>query len=91
MVNFQTTVIYDEVFYGKFARLLEQRTFRDREIFSTTFQEEQQKAIDMVFEGNNVSVSLTTDYGKSVIYQAAQVIGRLSSLETGHYVYRATR
>ena len=45
----------------------------------------------MVFEGNNVSVSLTAGYGKSVIYQAAQVIGRLSSLETGHYVYRATR
>ena len=45
----------------------------------------------MVFEGNNVSVSSPTGYGKTVIYQAAPVIGRLSSLETGHYIYRATR
>ena len=33
-----------------------------------TFQEEQQKAIDMFLEGNDVSISLSTGYGKSIIY-----------------------
>ena len=55
-----------------------------------TFQKDQQKAIDMFFEGNDVSVSLPTGYGKSIIYQAAPVIDRLSFLEeTGHYIYCA--
>ena len=43
-----------------------------------TFQEELQKAIDMFFEGNDVSASLPTGYGNFLIYQAAQVIHRLS-------------
>ena len=52
------------------------------------FQEEQQKAIDMFFEGNGVSVSLPTGYGISLVYQAAPVIDLLSSLdETGHHIY----
>ena len=56
------------------------------------FQEEQQKATEMFFEGNDVSVSLPTGYGKSLIYQAAPVIDRLSSLdESGHYIYCAAR
>ena len=33
-----------------------------------TFQEEQQKAIDIFFEGNDVPVSLPTGSGKSLIY-----------------------
>ena len=33
-----------------------------------TSQEEQQKAIDMFLEGNDVSISLPTGYGKSLIY-----------------------
>ena len=79
--TFQTTAIYDEVL---------------RHVCATfgrgTFQEEQQKAIEMFFEGNDVSVSLPTGYGKSIVYQAAQVIDRLSSLkETGHYIYCAAR
>ena len=57
-----------------------------------TFQEEQQKATEMFFEGNDVFVSLPTGYGKSLIYQAAPVIDRLSSLdESGHYIYCAAR
>ena len=45
-------------------------------------------AIDMFFEGSDISVSLPTGYGKSLIYQAAPVIDRLSPLEeTGHYNY----
>ena len=44
----------------------------------------------MFFEGNDVSLSLLTRYGKSLLYQAAPVIDRLSSLEeTGHYIYCA--
>ena len=79
--TFQTTAIYDEVL---------------RQVCATfgieTFQEEQQKAIDMFFEGNDVSVSLPTGYGKSLIYQAAPVIDRLSSLEeTGYNIYFASR
>ena len=56
-----------------------------------TFQEEQQKAIYMFFEGNDVSVSLPTGNGKSLIYQAAPgVIDGLSPpKETGHYIYCA--
>ena len=55
-----------------------------------TFQKDQQKAKNMFFEGNDVSVSLPTGYGKSIIYQAAPVIDRLSLLkETGHYIYCA--
>ena len=34
-----------------------------------SFQEEQQKAIDMLSEGNDVSVSLPTGSGKSLIYR----------------------
>ena len=50
-----------------------------------TFQEAQQKAIDVFFEGNDVSVSLPTGYGKSLVHQAALVIDLLSSPEeTGH-------
>ena len=46
----------------------------------------------MFFEGNDVFVSLPTGYGKSLIYQAAPVIDRLSSLdESGHYIYCAAR
>ena len=53
---------------------------------------EQQKAIDMFFEGNDVSVSLPTCYGKSLLYQAEPVIDHLSSPEeTGHYIYCAAR
>ena len=33
------------------------------------FQEEQQKAIDIFFEGNDVFVSLPTGSGKSLIYR----------------------
>ena len=71
---FSKTAIYDEVL---------------RQVSGTfgieTFQEAQQKAIDVFFEGNDVSVSLPTGYGKSVMYQAALVIDRLSSPEeTGH-------
>ena len=44
----------------------------------------------MFFEGNDVSVSLPTCYGKSLIHQAAPVIDRLPSLdESGHYIYCA--
>ena len=57
-----------------------------------TFQEEQQKAIDMFFEGNDVSVSLLTGYRKSLIYQGAPVIDRLSPLEeSGHCINYAAR
>ena len=80
-VNFQTTAIYDKVLgqiYANFGK--------------ETFQEEQQKAIDMFFKGNDVSVSLPIGYGKSLLYQAAPVIDRLSSLEeSGHYFSCATR
>ena len=58
--TFQTTAIYDEVLRHVCA------TFG-----TDTFQEEQQKAIEMFFEGNDVSVSLPTGYGKSIVYQAA--------------------
>lgn len=77
--TFQTKAIYDEVL---------------RQVYVTfgieAFQKDQQKAIDMFFEGNDVSVSLPTGYGKSIIYQAAPVIDRLSLLEeTGHYIHCA--
>ena len=45
-----------------------------------TFQEEQQKAIDMFFKGNNVSV-LELAIENSLIYQAVPVIDHLSSQE----------
>ena len=49
-----------------------------------------QKLIDMFFEGNDVSGSLPTGSGKSLIYQAGPVIDRLSFLEeTGHHIYCA--
>ena len=52
-----------------------------------TFQEEQRKAIDIFSEGNDVSFLLPNGFGESLIYQAAPVIHRLSSLkETGDYV-----
>ena len=77
--TFQAKAIYNEIF---------------RQIHVTfgteTFQKDQQKAIDMFFEGNDVSVSLLTGYGKSPIYQAAPVIDSLSLLEeTGHDIYCA--
>ena len=79
--TFQTKAIYDDIF---------------RQVYVTfgieTFQKDQQKAIDMFFEGNDISVSLPTGYGKSIIYQAAPVIDRLSLLEeTGHSIYCAAR
>ena len=41
----------------------------------------------MFFKGNDVSVSLPIGYGKSLLYQAAPVIDRLSSLEeSGHNI-----
>ena len=44
----------------------------------------------MFFEDNDVSVSLPTGYGKSLICQAALVIDCLSSLEeTGHHIFCA--
>ena len=46
----------------------------------------------MFLEGNDVSISLSIGYEKSLIYQAAPVTDHLSSLEeTGHYVYCAAR
>ena len=55
-----------------------------------TFQEEQQKAVDMFFEG--LQCLRLTGFGKSSIYQAAPVIDRLSFLdETGYYIYCAAR
>ena len=46
----------------------------------------------MFLEGKDVSVSISTRYGKSLLHQAAPVIDRLSSLEeTGHYIYCAAR
>ena len=54
--TFQTTAIYDQVL---------------RQVCATsgkeTFHEEQQKAIDVFFVGSDVSVSLPTGYGKSLI------------------------
>ena len=50
--TFQATVIYDEVLKKVCAAF-----------GIETFEEEQQKAIDMFFEGNDVSVSLPTGYG----------------------------
>ena len=77
--TFQATVIYDEVLKKVCA------TFRIE-----AFEEEQQKAIDMFFEGNTASVSLPTGYGKSLINLATPVINRLSSLEKiVRYIYCA--
>ena len=58
-----------------------------------TFQEEQQKAIDIkFFESNDVFFLLPNGYEKSLSYQAAPVIDRLSSLkESGHNIYCAVR
>ena len=79
--TFQTTAIYDQVLRQVCATFVKE-----------TFQEEQQKAIDVFFVGNDVSVSLPTGYGKSLIYQPTPVIDHLSSLEgTGHYIYGAAR
>ena len=79
--TFQTTAIYDQVL---------------RQVCATsgkeTFHEEQQKAIDVFFVGSDVSVSLPTGYGKSLIYQPTPVIDHLSSQEgTGRYIYGAAR
>ena len=38
------------------------------------FHEEQQKAIDLFFDGKDVFVSLPTGYGKSIIFQSIPVI-----------------
>ena len=58
-----------------------------------TFQEEHQKAIDIkFFESNDVFFLLPIGYEKSLLYQAAPVIDRLSSLEeSGHNIYCAVR
>ena len=51
------------------------------------FQEEQRKASDIFFEGNDVSLSFPNGFGESLIYQAAPVIHRLSSLKkTSDYI-----
>ena len=51
------------------------------------FQEEQRKAIDIFFEGKNVFLSFSNGFGESLIYQAAPVIHRLSSLKkTSDYI-----
>ena len=39
-----------------------------RNFWIEIFQEEQQKAIDMFFEGNEVSVSLPTGYMENILY-----------------------
>ena len=39
-----------------------------RDFWIETFQEKQQKAIDMFFEGNEVSVSLPTGYMENILY-----------------------
>ena len=39
-----------------------------RDFWIETFQEEQQKAIDMFFECNEVSVSLPTSYMENILY-----------------------
>ena len=39
-----------------------------RDFWIETFQEEQQKAIDMFFEGNGVSDSLPTGYMENILY-----------------------
>ena len=75
--TFQRTAIYDEVL---------------RQVCAAfgieTFQEEQQKAIDIFFEGNDVSLSLPAGYGKSLLHQVASVIDHLSSLgEGGNYIF----
>ena len=73
--TFQITAIYHEVLRQVCAAF-----------GIVTFQEEQQKAIDIFFEDNDVSLSLPTGYGKSLLYQAASVMDHLSSLgESGHY------
>ena len=75
--TFQITAIYHEVLRQVCAAF-----------GIVTFQEEQQKAIDIFFEGNDVSLSLPTGYGKSLLYQAASVVDHLSSLgESGHYFF----
>ena len=86
----------DLVIYFHTNELVNKTTRFLRQVCATfgieTFQEEQQKATEMFLEGNDVSVSLPTGYGKSLIYQAAPVIDRLSSLdESGHYIYCAAR
>ena len=46
----------------------------------------------MFLEGIDVSISLPTGYGKSLIYQPTPVIDHLSSKEgTGRYIYGAAR
>ena len=51
------------------------------------FQEEKLKAIDIFFEGNDVFLSFPNGFGESLIYQAAPVIHRLSSLkESSDYI-----
>ena len=58
-----------------------------------TFQEEHQKAIDIkFFESNDVFFLLPIAYEKYLLYQAAPVIDRLSSLEeSGHNIYCVVR
>ena len=46
----------------------------------------------MFYDGNEVSVSLPISYEKSLIYKAAPLIDRVSSLvETGHFIYCIAR
>lgn len=55
------------------------------------FQEEQQKAIDIFFEGNDVSVTLPTGSTKSLICRIFNIYHLSSLNETGHYIYCAAR
>jgi len=41
------------------------------------FHEEQQKAIDLFFDGKDVFISLPTGYGKSITFQSIPVIASL--------------
>ena len=75
--TFQTTAIYDEVL---------------REVCVTfgieTFQEEQQKAIDMFSEGNDVSVSLPTGSRKSLLYRIFNLSPLFSRWNRPRYLSR---
>lgn len=44
------------------------------------FQEEQQKAINILFQNNDISVSLPTGYGKSSIHVSSSAIDRSALL-----------
>ena len=62
-------------------------------MFSRSTFKQQRFTIRFIFRANlRKFVSLPIGYGKSLLYQAAPVIDRLSSLEeSGHYISCATR